>query len=293
MATPADGPVEGGMRRREGARARRERRQRAEARLRLRLVRDAARLVAHRGGPHFGSQSKCVKEGDVHASHGALQYLHTPLPLVGRHVFVSSGVPALPILDNGGVVFGGGAGFSSMLESTAGPVRLLDPGPALFVEKALPSCSSLFPSTSLPVFSVSVGEGEAEVHRAVAEGVLRGTSSSSTVASPHAVAQSSKRSVSTAVAPKTKSARSTVLVDSGQGFAMENFVHVHEVMEGCREVLSWNSVLYSWHSSTWTKRGSGHAKIILDTEFGLRYFLFQKHGSTRVLGYFFIEGRGF
>ena len=73
MATPADGPVEGGMRRREGARARRERHQRAEARLRLRLVRDAARLVAHRGGPHSGSQSKCVKEGDVHASHGALQ----------------------------------------------------------------------------------------------------------------------------------------------------------------------------------------------------------------------------
>ena len=27
-----------------------------------------------------------------------------------------------------------------------------------------------------------------------------------------------------------------------------------EVMEGCREVLSWNS----WHFSTWTKRGSGH-----------------------------------
>ena len=53
-----------------------------------------------------------------------------------------------------------------------------------------------------------MAEGEAEVHRAVAEGVLRGTSSSSTIASPHAVAQSSKRSVSTAVAPKTKSARS-------------------------------------------------------------------------------------
>ena len=67
----------GGVRRREGARARRERRQRAEARLRLRLVRDPARLVAHRGGPHSGSQSKCVKEGDVHASHGALQCLHT------------------------------------------------------------------------------------------------------------------------------------------------------------------------------------------------------------------------
>ena len=32
MASPADGPHEGGMRRREGARARRERRQRAEAR---------------------------------------------------------------------------------------------------------------------------------------------------------------------------------------------------------------------------------------------------------------------
>ena len=97
--------------------------------------------------------------------------LHTPLPLVGRHVFLSSGVPALrpPILDNGGVVLGGGAGFSSMLESAVGPVRLLDPGPALSVEKALPSCSSLFHSTSLPVFPVSVAEGEAEVHRAVAE----------------------------------------------------------------------------------------------------------------------------
>ena len=62
MATPADGPHEGGMRRREGPRVRRERRQRAEARLRLRLVRDAAMLVAHRGGPRFDSQSKFVKE---------------------------------------------------------------------------------------------------------------------------------------------------------------------------------------------------------------------------------------
>ena len=40
---------------------RRERRQRAEARLRLRLVRDAAMLVAHRGGPRFDSQSKFVR----------------------------------------------------------------------------------------------------------------------------------------------------------------------------------------------------------------------------------------
>ena len=60
MATAADGLVEGGVLRREGARARRERRQRAEARLRLRLVRDAERLVAHRGGPRF--QSKFVRE---------------------------------------------------------------------------------------------------------------------------------------------------------------------------------------------------------------------------------------
>ena len=58
MATPAEGPVEGGMRRREGARARRERLQRAEARLRHSLVRDAARLVAHRGGPGFGSHAE-------------------------------------------------------------------------------------------------------------------------------------------------------------------------------------------------------------------------------------------
>ena len=65
MATPADCPHEGGMRRREGARARRERRQRAEPRLRLRLVRDAAMLVAHRGGPRLDSQSKFVKEGAV------------------------------------------------------------------------------------------------------------------------------------------------------------------------------------------------------------------------------------
>ena len=114
------------MRRREGARARRERRQRAEAL----LVRDAARFVAHRGGPHFGSQSKCVMERDGHASHGVSQCPHTLFPLVGRHVFVLSGVPALrpPILD-GGVVFGGGACFSSMLlESAVGSVSLLDPG---------------------------------------------------------------------------------------------------------------------------------------------------------------------
>ena len=55
--------------------------------------------------------------------------------------------------------------------------------------------------------------------------------SSSTAASPHAVVQSSKRSVSTNVVPKTKSARSTRQVDSGQEFVMENFVHVHDVME--------------------------------------------------------------
>ena len=42
-----------------------------------------------------------------------------------------------PILDSGGVVFGAGASFSSMLECAVGPVSLLDPGPALFVEKAL------------------------------------------------------------------------------------------------------------------------------------------------------------
>ena len=72
-----------------------------------------------------------------------------------------------------------------------------------------------------PVFPVPAAEGEAEVRRAVAEGVLRGTRSSSTTVSPHAVVQSSRRSLSTAVAPKTKSARSTLLVDSGQGFAMD------------------------------------------------------------------------
>ena len=94
------------MRRREGARARRERRQRAEARLWPTLVRDAVRVVAHRGGPRFGSQTKCVKEGDVHAPHGALLCLHTPSSdLVDMSLF-SSGGPALcpPILDNGGVV---------------------------------------------------------------------------------------------------------------------------------------------------------------------------------------------
>ena len=60
-------------------------------------------------------------------------------------------------------------------------------------------------------------EEEAEVHRAAAEGVLRGTSGSSTTASLQAVLHSSKRSVSTAVAPKTKSARSTRQVDSARG----------------------------------------------------------------------------
>ena len=81
-----------------------------------------------------------VKEGDVHAPHGALLCLDTLLPRFGRHVSVSSGGPALrpPILDSGGVVFGGGApSFSSMLERAVGTVSLLDPGPALFVEKAL------------------------------------------------------------------------------------------------------------------------------------------------------------
>ena len=118
-------------------------------------------------------------------------------------------------------MFGGVASsFSSMLECAVGPVSLFDPGPAFFVKTPLPSCSSLFPSTSLPVFHVCVVAGEAEVHRAVSEGVLRETSNSSTTASPQAaVVPSSKRSVSTAVAPKTNSARSTRQVDSGQGFA--------------------------------------------------------------------------
>ena len=43
----------------------------------------------------------------------------------------------------------------------------------------------------LSQFSPFLWLKEAEVHRAVAEGVLRGTSSSSTIASPHEVAQSS------------------------------------------------------------------------------------------------------
>ena len=158
---------------------------------------------------------------------------------------------------------------------------------------SLPTTSHPSHSTSLPVFPVSVAEGEAEVHRTVAEGVLRGTNSSSATASPHAVVQSSKRSVTTAVAPRTKSARSTRQVDSGHGFVMENFVHVHDVLEDLLQILSWNSVLYSWHSSARIKRGSGDAKILLDTEYDLRYFLFHKHGSTRVLWYFFIEGQGF
>ena len=84
------------MRRREGARARRERRQRAEARLRLRLVRDVAMLVAHRGGPRFGSQSKWVKEGEVQASVGALPCLHTPLP-TGRSLFETAGCLSLAV----------------------------------------------------------------------------------------------------------------------------------------------------------------------------------------------------
>ena len=62
----------------------------------------------------------------------------TPLSRFCRHVIVTSWVPALrpPILDNGGVVFGGSVGFSSMLECAVWPVSLLNPGPALFVEKA-------------------------------------------------------------------------------------------------------------------------------------------------------------
>ena len=35
--------------------------------------------------------------------------------------------------------------FSSKLEYAVGPVSLFDPGPDLFVEKALPSCSSFPP----------------------------------------------------------------------------------------------------------------------------------------------------
>ena len=68
---------------------------------------------------------------------------------------------------------------------------------------------------------------------------------------------------------------------------------MHEVMEGCREVVSLELgtlLLAFFHMD---KRGFGYAKVILDTEYGLRYFLFQKHGSTRVFGHFFIEGRGF
>ena len=41
------------------------------------------------------------------------------------------------------------------------------------------------------------------------------------------------------------------------------------------------------------KKCSGDAKILSDTEHGLRYFLFHKHNSTRVLGHFFIDGQGF
>ena len=102
-----------------------------------------------------------------------------------------------------------------------------------------------------------------------------------------------KRSVSTAVAAKTKFARSTRQVDSGHRFVMDNFVHVHDVMEGLPKAFSWNSVLYSWYSPAWIKRGCGDAKILLDTEYDLRFFLFHKRGSTRVLGHLFIEGHRF
>ena len=80
-----------------------------------------------------------------------------------------------PILDNGGVVFGGGAGFSSMLESAVGPsvCLILD----------LPCSSRKLFRVAVRCFLLRVSpfsaEGEAEVHRAVAEACLRGTSSAS------------------------------------------------------------------------------------------------------------------
>ena len=133
------------MRRPEGPRARRERRQRAEARLPCRLVQDAARLVAHRGGPRFGSQSRSVNEGDAHAPHVPCRVC-TNL----SRGFVDMSLSLLGCLLCGRPFWTMEA--SSLLERAVRPVSLFDPEPALFVEKALPSCSSLFPSTSPPSF---------------------------------------------------------------------------------------------------------------------------------------------
>ena len=38
---------------------------------------------------------------------------------------------------------------------------------------------------------------------------------------------------------------------------------MHDVMEGLLAAFSWNSVLCSWHSPGWIKRGSGDAKTLL------------------------------
>ena len=86
-----------------GARARRERRQRAEARSRLRLVRDAAMLVAHRGGPRFDSQSKFVKEGGVPEPVLVSRLLEPSSGFVGpfKHLHVAAQSPvagAAPLL---------------------------------------------------------------------------------------------------------------------------------------------------------------------------------------------------
>ena len=187
---------------------------------------------------------------------------------------------------------GGSACFSSMLECAVGPVSLLDPGlPCLY--KALPSCSSLFPSTSLPVFPFLGLKERLEfivlllraccVERAVLQPLLR-----------RMRLLSLQNGRFPLLLPRRHNLRGQPFwLTLGKGLPRRTLSMCMRLWRVAERSYPWNSALYSWHSSTWTIRGSGFVKIFLDTEYGLRYFLFQKHGSTRVLWYFFIEGRGF
>ena len=129
-------------------------------------------------------------------------------------------------------MFGGGAGFSSMLESPSVCLILDLPCSSRKLFRVAVRCFLL----RLSLFSPFLWLKEWQkfivllpraccVERAVLPLLLRRM---------RLLSLQSGR-FPTAVPPKTKSVRSTVLVDSGQGFAMENFVHVREVMEGCRE----------------------------------------------------------
>ena len=161
-------------------------------------------------------------------------------------------------------------------------VSLLDPGPALFVDKSFRvAVRCCFPLSQFSSFCglkqrlkfIVLLQKVCCVERAVPPQPLRRRQNVGFLR----------------LLPRRRNLRAVKMT-----LGKENFVHVHDVMEGLLEVVSSNSVLFFFgippHGY---KEVLATPRSLLDTKYDLRYFLFHTHGSTRVLGQFFIESQGF